>query len=167
MCRAVASLAVSGGQEFHLPHFFLKSRLSFIIFPLTFTHFLPHFGPPGGRLAHPGRPLLRHWACVNTLLPKIVFSVATATSGSILIVQVPLRDRSQTLVRGAWCKKGVLKIFYPCKRGPEKITTDFPLKLSLHVFLCGWPVIFMAKRGPWIIFFFCGLKGGGAEKISR
>ena len=46
--RAIASLTVPGGQEFHFPHFFLKSRLSFLIFPQTFTHFLPHFGPPGG-----------------------------------------------------------------------------------------------------------------------
>ena len=59
--RAVASLTVPGGQEFHFPHFFLKSRLSFLIFPQTFTHFLPHFGPSGGRVAHPGRPWLRHW----------------------------------------------------------------------------------------------------------
>ena len=39
MARAVASLTVPGGQEFHFPHFFLKSRLSFLIFPQTFTHF--------------------------------------------------------------------------------------------------------------------------------
>ena len=31
--RAVASLTVPGGQEFHFPHFFLKFRLSFLIFP--------------------------------------------------------------------------------------------------------------------------------------
>ena len=23
---------------------------------------LPNFGPPGGRVAHPGRPWLRHWS---------------------------------------------------------------------------------------------------------
>ena len=39
LTRAVASLTVPGGQEFHFPHFFLKSRLSFLIFPQTFTHF--------------------------------------------------------------------------------------------------------------------------------
>ena len=28
---------------------------------LFFTYFFPHFGPPGGLLAHPERPWLRHW----------------------------------------------------------------------------------------------------------
>ena len=32
-CRTVASLTVSDGQEFHFPHFFLKFRLIFLIFP--------------------------------------------------------------------------------------------------------------------------------------
>ena len=35
-----------------------------IIFSSNFTHCLPHFGPPGGRVAHPGRPWLRH--CTDT-----------------------------------------------------------------------------------------------------
>ena len=50
-----------GWARVPLSQFFLKSRLSFLIFPQTFTHFLPHFGPPGGRVAHPGRPWPRHW----------------------------------------------------------------------------------------------------------
>ena len=33
--RAVASLTVPGGQEFHFPHFFLKFRSNFLIFPQT------------------------------------------------------------------------------------------------------------------------------------
>ena len=63
-----------------------------------------------------------------------------------------IRDRSQTLVRGTWCKKGALKIFDPCKGGGlKKITTDFPLKIKFTCFSRGWPVIFMAKRdGPEI-----------------
>ena len=32
-----------------------------INFSSNFSYFLPNFGPPGGRLAHPGRPWLRHW----------------------------------------------------------------------------------------------------------
>ena len=32
-----------------------------INFSSNFIYFLPHFGPPGGRVAHPGRPWLRHW----------------------------------------------------------------------------------------------------------
>ena len=39
---------------------FLKSRSNFLIFIWNFAHFLPHFGPTGGRLVHPGRPWLRH-----------------------------------------------------------------------------------------------------------
>ena len=54
--RAVANLAVPGGQEFYFPHFFLK----FLSFSSNFAYFLPHFGPPGGRVAHPGRPWLCH-----------------------------------------------------------------------------------------------------------
>ena len=56
-CRAVASLTVPGGQEFPLSSFSPK----FHNFSSNFSHFLPHFGSPGGRLAHPGRPWLRHW----------------------------------------------------------------------------------------------------------
>ena len=44
-----------GWARVPLSSFFLKSRLSFLIFPQTFTHFLPHFGPPGKALATPLR----------------------------------------------------------------------------------------------------------------
>ena len=37
--RAVAILTVPGGQEFHLPHFFLKFRSIFLSFPQTFLIF--------------------------------------------------------------------------------------------------------------------------------
>ena len=43
------------------PQYFLISR-SFSHFSSNFLNFLPHFGLPGGRLAHPGRPWLRHWS---------------------------------------------------------------------------------------------------------
>ena len=41
MCvfRAVAGLTVLGGQEFHFPHFFLKFRFIFLIFPQTLLIF--------------------------------------------------------------------------------------------------------------------------------
>ena len=44
-------------------HFLNPSSFScrFSHFSSNFLHFLPHFGLPGGRLAHPGRPWLRHW----------------------------------------------------------------------------------------------------------
>ena len=37
--RAVASLTVPSGQEFHFPHFFLKFRSIFLIFPQTLLIF--------------------------------------------------------------------------------------------------------------------------------
>ena len=37
--RAVASLTAPGGQEFHFPHFFLKFRSIFLIFPQTLLIF--------------------------------------------------------------------------------------------------------------------------------
>ena len=61
--RAVASLTVPGGQEFRFkfPHFFPQISINFsYFFPSNLTYFLPHFGPPGGRVAHPGRHWLRH-----------------------------------------------------------------------------------------------------------
>ena len=48
-----------------LSSFFPQISINFSYFILIFSsnliHFLPHFGPPGGRVAHPGRPWLRHW----------------------------------------------------------------------------------------------------------
>ena len=64
--RAVANLTVLGGQEFHFPHFFPQISINF---SSNFTYFLPHFGPPGGRVAHPGRPWLRHWYWMEFMLP--------------------------------------------------------------------------------------------------
>ena len=61
--RAVPSLTVPGGQEFHFPHFFLNFRSVFLIFPQTlFIFFLILALRVGGRVAHPGRPWLRHTA---------------------------------------------------------------------------------------------------------
>ena len=56
--RAVASLTVPGGQEFHFPHFFLKFRLICLIFPQTLLIFfliLAHRvgRPPGKALVTP------------------------------------------------------------------------------------------------------------------
>ena len=44
-------------------HFLIFPHPSFIFSHLSsiFPLFLPQFGSPGGRLAHPGRPWLRHW----------------------------------------------------------------------------------------------------------
>ena len=95
--RAVASLTVLGGQEFHFPHF--SSNPDQFFFPSNFAHFLPHFGPPGGRLAHPGRPWLRYCLCMlicnprkwttpvvsHTRLRKILNNILSVESGFQLL----------------------------------------------------------------------------------
>ena len=53
-----------------------------INFSSNFTYFLPHFGPPGGRVAHPRRLWLRHWLKPPThwLCPcKDSYSLSTFT----------------------------------------------------------------------------------------
>ena len=62
--RDIAILTVpgGGGQKFHFPHFSSTFHHCFLFFLKLSTFFCPHFGPPGGRVAHPGRPWLRHWS---------------------------------------------------------------------------------------------------------
>ena len=62
-------------------------------------------------------------------------------------------------------KGGALKIFDPCKGGPEKITSDFPLKIEFTCFPVGLTRNFHCKKGG-ALNFFCGLKGG-PEKFLR
>ena len=40
--------------------FFPQISIKFSYFSSNFTYFVPHFGPPGGRVAYLGRPWLRH-----------------------------------------------------------------------------------------------------------
>ena len=51
----------AGWARFPLSSFFPQISISFSYFSSNFTYFLPHFCPPDGRVAHPGRPWLRHW----------------------------------------------------------------------------------------------------------
>ena len=55
--RGVVSFTVPDGREFHFPHF----SSNFQIVSSNIPQFYPQFGPPGGRVAHTGRPWLRHW----------------------------------------------------------------------------------------------------------
>ena len=55
----------SGWARVPLSSFFLKLWSIFLIFPQTLLIFFPHFGSPGGRVAHPGRLWLRHWSKPN------------------------------------------------------------------------------------------------------
>ena len=67
MPRAIASLTVPGGQEFHFPHFFLKFRS---IFPQTLLIFflilalrvseLPNWEGPGYATVHASLLPLHH-----------------------------------------------------------------------------------------------------------
>ena len=50
-----------GWARVPLSSFFPQILINLSYFSSNFTHFLPHFGSPGGRLDHPGRPWLRHW----------------------------------------------------------------------------------------------------------
>ena len=43
---------------------FPQISINFSYFFSNFNYFLPHFGPPGVRVSHPGRPWLRH-GCVS------------------------------------------------------------------------------------------------------
>ena len=45
-------------QDFFFPQ---SNFYHFFLFPQTFLIFFFHFSPPGGRLAHPGRPWLSLW----------------------------------------------------------------------------------------------------------
>ena len=64
----------SGRARVPLSSFFPQISIRFSCFSSNFQYFLPHFGPPGGRVAHPGRPWLRHWMGTtavkkNSILP--------------------------------------------------------------------------------------------------
>ena len=48
-----------------LSSFFPQISNNFSYFSWNFTYFLPHFGPPGGQVAHLGRPWLRHCSFVT------------------------------------------------------------------------------------------------------
>ena len=54
---------------------------------------------------------------------------------------------TNTCKRGPDAKRGALKIFDPCKGGPEKITTDFPLKIEFTCFSMGLTRNFHSKKG--------------------
>ena len=49
-----------GWARFPLSSFFLTFPSFFSYISLNFPHLCPHFGSPGGQLAHPGRPWLCH-----------------------------------------------------------------------------------------------------------
>ena len=74
--------------------------------------------------------------------------VISSASSDAWVNRSPFRDRSQTLVRGAWCKKGGPENFWGLKRGgPEKNTLILPLKNESIWFSVGLTPIFLAKKG--------------------
>ena len=48
MGKGVASLTISGVQEFHFPHFSSNLYQLFLFSPQIFPNFRPHFGPRVG-----------------------------------------------------------------------------------------------------------------------
>ena len=75
-----------------------------------------------------------------------------------------IRDRSQTLVRGTWCKKGgPWKFLTLVRRALKKNTTDFPLKIEFTCFSMGLTRNFHGKKGGALKFFF--RSEGGPRKI--
>ena len=55
-----------GWARVPLSSLFPQIWINFSYFSSNFTYFLPHFGPPGGQVAHLGRPWLRHCSYVPT-----------------------------------------------------------------------------------------------------
>ena len=88
--RAVASLTVPGGQELHFPHFFPQILINF---SSNFTYFLPHFGPPGVQVAHPGWPWLRH--CIHDFVVGVTLDLV----GSFMICLTVIVSKSGTQMR--------------------------------------------------------------------
>ena len=62
-----------GWARVPLSSFFLQILIIFSYFSSNFSHFLPHFDPPGRRLAHPRRPWLRHWLIAYLQMQKEEF----------------------------------------------------------------------------------------------
>ena len=82
--RAVASLTVPGGQEFHFPHFFLKFQLNFLFF-LNLYLFSSSFWPSGWASRPPGKApatplLLEHIGL--TILLQIIYAPGAGASGA-------------------------------------------------------------------------------------
>ena len=76
-----------------------------------------------------------------------------------------IRNRSQTLLGGPDAKRGPLKFLTLVRGGPEKNTTDFPLKIEFTCFSMGLTRNFHGKKGGGGLNFFCDLKGGGLENV--
>ena len=62
----------SGWARVPLSSFFPQILINLSYFSSNFTLFLPHFGSPGGRLDHPGRPWLRHWVPIGICFDTVV-----------------------------------------------------------------------------------------------
>ena len=65
--RAVASLEVLGGQEFHTPNSVFKFRYFFLNSHHILLIFVLNLALRVGPLAHPERPWLRHCYCTSVI----------------------------------------------------------------------------------------------------
>ena len=66
-CQGRSQPHLPGWARVPLSSFYPQILINFSYFSSNLTYFLPHFGPPGGRVAHPGRPWLRHWVMFQIL----------------------------------------------------------------------------------------------------
>ena len=84
-----------GWARVPLSSFFPQIWIKFSYFSAHCSHFLPHFDPPGGQVAHPGRPWLRHLAFtltreVKDLSPSMRFAGSFNESETSFYVVSPI-----------------------------------------------------------------------------
>ena len=85
-CRAVASLTVPCGQEFHFPHFFLKFRSIFLIFPQTLLIFFLILALRVGESPTWEGPGYATGSVIQLLLYDVITSLANRACSLIEIV---------------------------------------------------------------------------------
>ena len=108
-----------------LSSFFPQILINCSYFSLNFTYFLPHFGSPGGQVAHPGRPWLRHWLsfflCVCVCVCVIYCDVL------LIISDVKMKIKALDLVSSGKDKKKkmggcTVRFGYPRQSGASSLS---------------------------------------------
>ena len=117
VCRAVASLTVPGGQEFHFPHF-SSNFDQFFLFFLKLYYFLPHhFDPSDGRVANPGRRLPHHWlyGCESCVISKAIEDKINAfgTSCYRIVLNINIDQFGPIFQSGNVAQSGIIQFRQP------------------------------------------------------
>ena len=114
-----------------------------INFSSNFTYFLPHFGPPGGRVAHPGRPWLRHWNHASYDLITTTSSIFPSFFFSPLISHIMTHDFRTHTVKSKYSSlfwQG-LNLGGPLGQLPSKCYNQGPK----------WPLKMLVRLSIWCI----------------